>query len=138
MTIKTASHYTTELSSDCSCEYYDDEDNLVPVGYGECFGCWTDSVDYFTEEVLWKYLEAHNLHNDATLRVDVANLGWDRRSGFTYTPASSLISKLTLNGDFTLRVYLSPDRKTLEIVRSSHDEMGARFVVTPAEESEED
>ena len=136
MTIKTASHYTTELSSDCSCTMLDEHEDEIPSD--ECFGCWTDSVDYFTEEVLWKYLEAHNLHNDATLRVDAERMGWDRRSGFTYTPASSLISKLTLRGDFTLRVYLSPDRKTLEIVRSSHDEMGARFIVTPAKESEED
>jgi len=134
MTIKTA---TVELTSDCTCEYYDDEDNLVP-SLNDCFGCWTDSVDYFTEFVLWGYLEAHNLHNDATLRVDVDNLGWDRRSAHTYVSASGLISRLTLNGDFTLRVYLSEDCKTLEIVRSSHDEMGARFVVTPAEESEED
>jgi hypothetical protein len=134
MTIKTA---TVELTSDCTCEYYDDEDNLVP-SLNDCFGCWTDSVDYFTEFVLWKYLAAHNLHNDATLRVDVANLGWDRRTGYTYTLASSLISKLTLNGDFTLRVYLSEDCKTLEIDRSSHDEMGARFVVTPASEDEEE
>lgn len=134
MTIKTA---TVELTSDCTCEYYDDDDNLVP-SLNDCFGCWTDSVDYFTEEVLWKYLKAHNLDNDATLRADVENLGWDRRSAHTYVSASGLISRLTLHGDFTLRVYLSEDCKTLEIVRSSHDEMGARFVVTPAEESEED
>ena len=136
MSIKTANHYITELTSDCTCEYYDDEDNLTPSN--ECFGCWTDSANYFTEEVLWKYLEAHDLHNDATLRIDADNMGWDRRAGYTYTPASSLLSKLTIAGDFILRVYLSPDRKTFEIVRSSHDELGARFVVTPAEESEED
>lgn len=61
---------------------------------------------------------------------------WLGRSGWATATPETLIEKLTLNGDFTLRFTLAGN--TLEVVRSSHDELGAlfEFEKLPEEESE--
>jgi hypothetical protein len=59
---------------------------------------------------------------------------WLSRSGYAFATPETLIDKLTLNADFTLRFTLTGD--TLEVVRASHDEMGALFEFAKIDESE--
>jgi hypothetical protein len=56
-------------------------------------------------------------------------------SGWAEATPETLIDKLTLNADFTLRFTITADNKRLTCVRSSHDEMGAffEFEQAPAE-----
>ena len=64
-------------------------------------------------------------------------MGWTASSGYLVTKAQHLLEKLSINGDYTLRLYRKG--KDLEVVRSSHDEYGAGFSFELApEESEED
>jgi hypothetical protein len=123
-----------ELTSDCTCVMFDEDEN--EMASDECFGCWTDDLDYFKSEFLGPFLDAHDLGTYDTLKLDATNFGWRRETVRGFTASPDLISMLTIRGDFTLRITLSADKRELTITRSSHDELGARFVITPA--SEED
>lgn len=123
-----------EISSDCSCEYYDDEDNLVPSN--ECFGCFSDDKDNFKYEILRPWLEANGWDEDTVVYVFSANMNWNKVAGWTNVYAREAIDCLTLNGDFTLRYKL--DGKNLTCVRSSHDEHGALFTFSEAQEDYRD
>ena len=59
---------------------------------------------------------------------------WQHLSGYTVATPETLIDKLTINGDFTLRFTLTGT--TLEVVRASHDEYGALFEFEKIDESE--
>jgi hypothetical protein len=59
---------------------------------------------------------------------------WLGRSGYAFATPETLIDKLTLNADFTLRFTLTDT--TLEVVRASHDEFGALFAFDKIDESE--
>jgi hypothetical protein len=121
------------LESNCTCEYYDENDNLVP-SYDDCFGCWEDSVEYFNEAIFYPWYAANNYHDNTPIKIVSPNLGWMRRAGYCDTYAKEILDKLKINGDFTLRFTL--DGNTLTCVRSSHDEMGAYFEFELREEEE--
>jgi hypothetical protein len=121
------------LSSDCNCEYYDEDDNLVP-SYDECFGCWDDSVYDFNENLLYPWYAANNYHDNTPIKIVSPNLGWMRQSAYKDTYAKDILNDLKINGDFTLRFTLENDK--LSCVRSSHDEMGAMFTFELREEDE--
>jgi hypothetical protein len=61
-------------------------------------------------------------------------MNWNKVAGWTNIRASEAIDCLTLNGDFTLRYEL--DGKDLTCVRSSHDEYGALFTFSKAQDTE--
>lgn len=124
-----------ELTSDCTCTMLDENEAEMPSD--ECFGCWEDDLEYFKAEFLGPFLDANDLGTYDTLKLDATNMGWRRETAHAYVEARALIDMVALRGDFTLRITLSEDKRELTIIRSSHDELGARFVITPAPESEE-
>lgn len=118
-----------EISSDCSCEYYDDNEELQPSD--ECFGCFTDDKENFKYEILNPWLEANGWDEDTVVLVFSNNMNWNSVAGWTNIYASQAVDCLTLNGEFTLRYTL--EGKQLTCVRSSHDEMGALFTFSEAQ-----
>lgn len=123
-----------EISSDCTCETYDeDTDTSSPSDY--CYGCFDDDKDNFKYTILNPWLEANGWDEDTTILVQSLNMNWNRVAGWTNARAKEAIDCLTLNGDFTLRYKL--EGKDLTCVRSSHDEMGALFTFTLAGENED-
>lgn len=124
-----------EISSDCTCTYYDENDNLVE-SYDECFGCFADDKDNFKYAILKPWYEANGFDDDTIIYVFSGNMNWNKVAGWTNIRASEVIDCLTLNGDFTLRFKL--DGKQLTCVRASHDEYGALFTFSKAEEDTED
>jgi hypothetical protein len=123
-----------EISSDCICETYD-EDTDTSSPSNECFGCWEDEKDNFKYVILKPWLEANGFDEDTVIYVFSGNMNWNRVAGWTNIRASEVVDCLTLNGDFTLRYELNG--KDLTCVRSSHDEMGALFTFTKAEDEED-
>ena len=119
-----------EISSDCSCEYYD-EDTDTSVTSDECFGCFTDDKDNFKYEILQPWLEANGWDEDTVVYVFSGNMNWNRVAGWTNVYAREAIDCLTLKGDFTLRYKL--EGKQLTCVRSGHDEHGALFTFSEAQ-----
>lgn len=122
-----------ELTSDCTCESWD-EDTDTSSPSDECFGCWTDDKLNFKYEILKPWLEANGWDEDTVIYVFSGNMNWNKVAGWTNVRASEVVDCLTLNGDFTLRFKLEND--TLTCVRSSHDEMGALFTFSKAEEQD--
>ena len=117
-----------ELSSDCTCEYYDDEDNLVPSN--DCWGCWDDSATYFNEEFFPEWLKAKGLTAEDTFRIDGYAMGWMRQNGSIDLTADKVLDALALRGDF--RLVFTLDGGVLRGMRYSHDEpTGASFVFVP-------
>jgi hypothetical protein len=119
-----------EISSDCSCEVYD-EDTDTSSPSDECFNCFADDKDNFKYEILQPWLEANGWDEDTVVYVFSGNMNWNRVAGWTNVYAKEAIDCLTLNGDFTLRYKL--DGKNLTCVRSSHDEHGALFTFSEAQ-----
>lgn len=124
-----------EISSDCSCEHYD-EDTDTSSPSDECFGCFSDDKENFKYEILAPWLEANGWDEDTVVYVFSANMNWNRVAGWTNVYAREAIDCLTLNGDFTLRYKL--DGKDLTCVRSSHDEHGALFTFSEAQKDYRD
>ena len=114
-----------ELSTTCSCEV-EDEDTGETTWSDECFGCFDDDVRYFTDEFLTPYLAVKGWNEDTIVRVYAEKMGWDYRNAWADVPAKNLLKALAINGDYTLRVEITPE-KEMVINRSSHDEYNARF-----------
>lgn len=133
-----------EISTDCRCEDYDEEtgdskydEHGNPVPSSECFGCWEDDTTYFNDEILPSWLAANGWDSDTLIQINGSRMGWTNASGYLITRAEKLLEKFSINGDYTLRFYRKGN--DLEVVRSSHDEYGARFTFELApEDSEED
>jgi hypothetical protein len=130
-----------ELSSNCSCEEYDDEtgeskldEQGEVVMSQECFGCYDDDKAYIQDEVITTWVERNGWTMDTPLKINGERMTWLSRSGYAFATPETLIDKLTLNADFTLRFTLTDT--TLEVVRSSHDEYGAGFEFEKLDESE--
>jgi hypothetical protein len=121
-----------EISSDCSCVEFDEDENESQSA--ECWGCNLDDIDTFKEIVYKPWLEANGWHDDTTIYVESLNMNWNHVAGWTNAKASEIIEALKLNGDYTLRYTL--EGKDLTCVRSSHDEMGALFTFSKAQEEE--
>jgi hypothetical protein len=122
-----------ELSSDCSCEIYD-EDTDTSSPSDSCWGCWDEEVENLNECVIKPWVERNGWEMNTPLKVNGKRMTWLGRSGYAYSTPETIIETLSLNGDFTLRFTL--DGNTLEVVRSSHDELGAMFEFEKLDESE--
>ena len=130
-----------ELSSDCYCEEYDEETGESKLDeQGEvvmsqvCFGCYDDDKTYIQDDLIATWVERNGFEMNTPLKVNGSRMTWLSRSGYAYATPETLIDKLTLNGDFTLRFTLTGN--TLEVVRASHDELGALFEFEKLDESE--
>ena len=144
-----------EVTSDCTCHYcptceclsngitdYDPKcdlcDTPLTPAFETCYGeCWDDSKYDFEENAFNPWCLANNADAFA---IYGRRMGWTGSNGHTgrLTTFDALIKNLTLRGDFTLRWELSEDNKTLTVVRSSHDEMGAMFEVVPWNEGDDE
>jgi len=82
--------------------------------------CWELPYEDMNENVFPEFLA--RIGNPDYVRIEGKNMGWLHRSGFAYTPANwkDVWNKITLNGDFTLRIKFEGDN--LHIARYSHDE----------------
>lgn len=109
---------TAELSSNCNCE---DDNGMVT---DTCLGCYDfDEEDCLSVLNIWK---ARQEHSTNTVRIDGSGMTWQKLDGYAVTDFDKVLDKLTINGDFTIRLKLNGD--TLTAVRSSHDEpTGASF-----------
>lgn len=114
-----------EITNLCSCEV-ENEDTGESEPSDECFGCFDDDKRYFTDEFLEPYLAHKGWTEDTLIRVYGESMGWTNSSGWTDVPAKDLLDALAINGDYTLRITITPE-KEMEITRSSHDEYRARF-----------
>ena len=130
-----------ELDSNCLCEEYDEEtgeskldEQGEVVMSQECFGCYDDEKAYIQDEVITTWVERNGFEMTTPLKVNGSRMTWLGRSGYAYATPETLIDKLTLNADFTLRFTLTGT--TLEVVRASHDEYGALFAFEKLDESE--
>ena len=136
MEAETQTELVLELSNNCRCEDYDEETGESKYAT-ECFGCWDDDTTYFNDEILPSWLAANGWDNDTLIQINGSKMGWTGSSGWLITRAEKLLEKFSINGDYTLRMYRKGN--DLEVVRSSHDELGAHFTLTLApEDSEED
>ena len=122
------------LTNACYCEV-EDETTGELTWSNECFGCFEDDKQYFKDEFLMPYLNSKGWDEDTVIRVIGERMNWDSSSGWTEIPAKDLLKALAINGDYTLRVEITPE-KEMTITRSSHDEYGAsfRFELSPEQE----
>ena len=130
-----------ELVSDCTCEEYDEEtgeskvdEQGDPIQSIVCFGCYDDDKTYIQDEIITTWVERNGFEMTTPLKVNGKRMTWQHLSGYTVATPETLIDKLTINGDFTLRFTLTGT--TLEVVRASHDEYGALFAFEKLDESE--
>ncbi len=120
----------TTITSDCTCEIYDEEtDSTMLDEYGDpkrpdyCYGdCYTESVYDFTENLLKPYAEATGWQLDHPIKVEVSSIGWQRRSGYTFTTLEGLVETLQIDGDFRIQFEYDDEEQSLTAIRYSHDE----------------
>ena len=115
-----------ELSNNCECVDYD-EDTATETPSPFCLGCYDDDLDNIKHDLLNKWITANEFELDTPIKIIGSKMTWRGVSGYKMTTPENLISSLTGDYDFTLRFYASDDYKTLRVVRSSHDELGASF-----------
>jgi hypothetical protein len=123
--MNTATLNTWTLTNSCTCEYYDENEELQPSL--ECYGCYDDDLEVVKHELkLWA--QANNwtgMFEDTEIEVKGSGMGWTRVSGVAYCFADEpdqLIKLLTINGDYRIEFMFSEDYKTLTARRYSHDE----------------
>lgn len=122
-----------EISSECTCVEFDEDENEFQSS--DCWGCFDDDTLNFKHEILNPWLEANGWDEDTVIYVFSGNMNWNKVAGWTNIRAKEVVDCLTLNGDFTLRFTL--EGKDLTCVRSSHDELGAKFTFTYAKENDD-
>ena len=129
MTCEVATYCTCAQCSECgiidsgadSC----DECSGELATYDYCSGyCWEIQVDEFAY-LVDQWIKANEV---AQFYLQGSGMGWRRTSSHTgkLETASEALALLT-GFDCTLRVTYDVAAKTLEVVRSSHDELGACF-----------
>jgi hypothetical protein len=128
----------TEITSNCVCEKVDEngegvlDENGEAVPADECrYDCYDEQVFDFTDNILPEWLKRYDLDTDSPVLISGSGMTWLGKSGHTERKASEIISTLQIDGDFTLRIVCDTETGLLKIVRSSHDELGASFVVVP-------
>jgi hypothetical protein len=130
-----------ELTNACICYKVDEEGEAVLDSYGEpvpsdyCYGCFDEEVENLKYCVIGEWLDLRGIADGSPLMVRGSGMGWTNASGWTIVPANtkSIVEALSINTEWTLRFRLDEDTNNLIAVRSSHDELGARFEFSPAE-----
>lgn len=116
-----------ELTTECSCELYDDDDNLTPAN--DCFGCYNDALDDLGHNLnLW--LQANGYTDETIIRVQFSGVSWRRVGGYGDITVADIPEFLALNGDFRIVFELTADNKTLTARRYSHDEPTGTGLIT--------
>jgi hypothetical protein len=128
----------TEITSNCVCVKYDEDGMAMLDEQGEaipneyCFGdCYAEQVYDFTDNILPSWLEAKGIMADSPVRILGSGMTWRGVSGHSDTSARGIVKALEFGNQFTLYITYDDETHDLTIVRSSHDELGARFEVVP-------
>ena len=79
-------------------------------------------LEYALDNCITPWREAHNLDEDATVKVEYSGATWQRLSGTGTTTADKLPMIFKVNGDYRLVVQYDKRAKALTITRYSHDE----------------
>ena len=114
------------IESNCVCE--PDEENA------ESLNCYGDCWEWQKEDVSWiigEWQKANGYEDDTPILITGKNMNWNHVSGWAEATPETILSKLTLDGDFTLRFEYNDENKVLDCVRSSHDEIAAYFEFQP-------
>ncbi|MFM5968558.1 MAG: hypothetical protein ACKOQ8_05935 [Micrococcales bacterium] len=129
----TATLEVFELSSNCTCEYIDDETGeFVP---GDCYGdCWTDARDYAIEAMdNWATDIGFNRIDDARLAIHASNMGWTRSASTALADSIEEILNLLALPRAEYRLVFKREDNDLTVMRYSHDEpTGASFRIVMA------
>ena len=109
-----------ELSSNCTCETTDENDNTIT---DFCFGCYTDDFANLKYSIIEPWLTANGLSKPDQVLISVERATWRNVSGYGLALATTgfIIDALTFNGDWRL-VFTYDGDKTMTAVRYSHDE----------------
>jgi hypothetical protein len=125
---------TFTLTNDCVCTKFDEEtgeemvdENGDPIPSDYCHECYEEELAVFDEFVLDEWLARNNADRDSRIIVSSEAMNWNKVSGYASVSAKDLVDTLSINSSWILRFTL--DDKELTVVRSSHDELGAPFVV---------
>lgn len=109
-----------ELSTNCSCQIYDENDELKEADF--CYGyCWQDVLDELSFAIE-KWTEINGYTDSTIIRVQAEAIGWMRQSGYKDVFPQDISKCLNLDSDFTIYYTFSEDYKTLTAQRYSHDE----------------
>jgi hypothetical protein len=123
-----------EISTDCSCESYNEEtDTSTPSP--ECFGCYNDAIKELDDSIVYPFLEA----NAGTFVIVGRNVGWQHLGGYVALETrdvDGIMEQLRINGEYRIKFIYNLVLNTLEAFRYSHDEpTGAYFQILPLEGS---
>ena len=125
---------TYTLTNDCVCTKFDEEtgeemvdENGDPIPSDYCHECYEEELEVFHEFILDEWLKRNNADRDSRIIVSSEAMNWNKVSGIASVSAKNLVDTLSINTSWILRFTL--DDKELTVVRSSHDELGAPFVV---------
>jgi hypothetical protein len=116
-----------ELSSQCICITFDDDDNEIESD--QCFGCYQDELEYLTGEIgLW--LNANGYDDETIIRVQANGITWQRLDGYSDITVADIPEFLNISGDFRIVYEFTADYKTLTARRYSHDEPVGTGLIT--------
>jgi hypothetical protein len=135
----------TTITSDCTCYKVDEDGEAVLDEQGEAiladdcrYDCYDEQVYDFTDNILPSWLEAKGIMADSPVRILGSGMTWRGVSGHSDTSARGIVKALEFGNQFTLYITYDDETHDLTIVRSSHDELGARFEVVPAAIEDDD
>lgn len=119
MSTETIAPVYFELESNCTCVYFDEDENELPSP--DCWGCFEDELGNLRYELL-EWQKANGFEDETLIRVQAEAIGWMRQTGYKDVKAEELATCLFIDGDFTIRYTFTDEYKTLKAVRYSHDE----------------
>jgi hypothetical protein len=125
------------IESDCVCQTENDETGEYGAS-NECFGdCWEwQSEDVFY--VIQEWQKKNGYEDDTPILITGKNMNWNHVSGWSEATPKTILSKLTLDGDFRLTFEFDEEENIFNCIRSSHDEVGAYFEFVPIPVREEE
>lgn len=116
-----------ELSSDCTCEDYNEESGeFEPMEYcyGDCYEMQKEDTAY----VIGEWQKLNEIEEDDFILIKGRGMTWQNLEGSARTTLENLPTILTINGDYRITWTLEEETKKLTARRGSHDEpMGAYF-----------
>jgi hypothetical protein len=119
------------IESNCVCG--EDEDGVELNCYGDCWEWQKEDVSWLIGE--WQ--TKNNVDDTQPIKINGTNMNWNHVSGYAMATPATILDKLVLNGDFSLEFDFDPEENTFNVVRRSHDEMGALFTFEILEEEED-
>jgi len=125
-----------EITNTCTCQAFDPEtfeiltdDYGDPVPSDECFGCWDDALNMFSEDIahLWE-VYGHDRWVVTGIQL------WNREVGghFEARNVADLVRGMTVNSAWSMKYHVYADR--VEYSLSHHDALGSASVLRPLDD----